>query len=85
MAKPLGLELAEGVSSAGRTESEAIARPEASRLDEAETARLLERLPAPAEPPAVSESGFCPARGIIAAPGGPVVLSKSVSASRRPG
>ncbi len=58
MAKPLGLQLAEGVSSSGRSASEAIARPEARRLDDAATARLLERLPAPAEPPAISESGF---------------------------
>jgi len=58
MAKPLGLQLAEGVSSSDRSEPEALARPEARRLDDATTARLLERLPAPAEPPAISESGF---------------------------
>lgn len=58
MAKPLGLELAEGVSSSGQSEPEAIARPEARRLDDAATAGLIERLPAPAELPAVSESGF---------------------------
>lgn len=58
VAKPLGLELAEGVSSSGQSEPEAIARPEARRLDDAATAGLIERLPAPAEPPAVSESGF---------------------------
>ena len=56
MAKPLGFELAEGVSSSGR--SAAIARPEAYRLDDAATARLLERLPTPTEPPATAESGF---------------------------
>ena len=58
VAKPLGLELAEGVSSSGRSELEAIARPEARRLDDAATARLLERLPTQPEPPAVAESGF---------------------------
>lgn len=58
MAKPLGLELAEGVSSSGQSEPEAIARPEARRLDDAATAGLIRRLPAPAELPAVSESGF---------------------------
>lgn len=58
MAKPLGLELAEGVSSSGRSEPEGIERPEVSRLDDAATARLFERLPAPAEPPAIAESGF---------------------------
>jgi uncharacterized protein YfaS (alpha-2-macroglobulin family) len=68
MAKPLGLELAEGVSSSGRSEPEAIARPEARRLDDAATARLLERLPAQAEPPAVSESGFALREASLARP-----------------
>lgn len=58
MTKPIGLELAEGFVGAGRPESEALARPETRRLDDAATAHLLERLPAPAEPLTVSESGF---------------------------
>ena len=69
MAKPLGLELAEGVSSSGRSEPEAMARPEARRLDDAATASLLERLPAPAEPPAVSESGFALREASLPRPG----------------
>ncbi len=56
--RPLGISLAEGSAVSSRPESDAIARPEARRLDDAATAELLERLPAPAEPPAVSESGF---------------------------
>lgn len=68
MAKPLGLELVEGVSSSGRSELEAIARPEARRLDDAATARLLERLPAQAEPPAVSEAGFALREASLARP-----------------
>lgn len=56
MAKPLGLELAEGTSSSRLPKS--MARPEALRLDEAATTRLLARLPVSEEPPATAESGF---------------------------
>lgn len=54
----LGLTLIEGCGAAARPEPELIARPEAHRLDDAATARLLARLPAPAPPPAAPESGF---------------------------
>ena len=57
-AKPFVLELAEGGPSSSRPEPEVIERPEARPLDDAATARLLARLPAPAEPPVTSESGF---------------------------
>lgn len=56
--RPLVLELAEANPSSGRSEPEVIARPEARPLDAAATAGLLARLPAHAEPPATSESGF---------------------------
>lgn len=58
MAKALGLELSEGIASSIGSAPQAIARPEASSLDDDATARLLGRLPAPAATPAVAESGF---------------------------
>lgn len=56
--RPLGLELAEGISTPSRSAPAAVARPEAVGLNDAETVRLLERLPAPAGVPATSESTF---------------------------
>lgn len=68
----LGLTLIEGCGAAARPEPELIARPEAHRLDDAATARLLARLlarlPAPAPPPAASGIRVRPARGIGATP-----------------
>ncbi|MCI4675885.1 Ig-like domain-containing protein [Candidatus Mycolicibacterium alkanivorans] len=67
-ATPLILELAEGSPSSGPPEPEVIARPEARPLDDAATARLLARLPAPLEPPATSESGFTPRKEALPRP-----------------
>lgn len=67
-ATPLLLELAEGSPSSGAPEPEVIARPEARPLDDAATARLLARLPAPVEPPAISEPGFTPRKEALPRP-----------------
>ena len=67
--RPLGISLAEGSAASSRPEACAIARPEARRLDDAATASLLERLPVPAEPPAVSESGFALREASLPRPG----------------